>query len=604
MIPLRKRFYPLLLALLILVVTWVQLRWILQDERYQPFVDPYPQQALIIADHLSTHGLADLPQLVMETRIGPRSPLYQFGAALFVLMFGRSLDAMLGLNLLLNGLMLVGAFSVGRLIKNEQTGLLAALLVASLPPIMQLTRIIRPHSVLPALMMLWLWLLLRLFKHHLVRDAWLFCLVLLLMFWLHPNAIYIVLPPTLLFLLVLIFARDGEDSGVASGGVTTWRVKVKWVWGRLQRPFILKGLLPGLLVAGLLAAAWYVAVLKAVMTLTEVSSSSWATEQYGFPDVAPSFFWYLQTMPGAISNFIAYLFGLGCVAFLFGQRPYRLLLSLTVVLMYLGIGLRQGTLAWMNFAAVLPVVGVITAVFVMDLASVWDTVTRPAVQRIGRVVARGLVGAVVVVAIFNIYMVTTSQPGENTRQLAALLGAPLDHSCGWRMIAVYCPNAPRQQDWQELAILQAVLKDSGCPNAACTLAVVTESSESFGFASLRYFMVEAYPAANLDIMPIRKHGRYSVDWLKTDYLVYIPQMQNNAYSNAIIQFLQAPPEQAADAFEQIAHFSLPRAWEVRVLRRIRPISDEEIALYLAELDVAAHIKGSSTLHNTFRGEAN
>lgn len=95
-----------------------------------------------------------------------------------------------------------------------------------------------------------------------------------------------------------------------------------------------------------------VVVLKAVLTLTEVSSSSWTTEQYGFPDVAPSFFWYLQTMPGVITNFITGLFGLGCVAFLFAQRPYRLLLSLTFVLMYVGMGLRQGTLAWMNFAAV------------------------------------------------------------------------------------------------------------------------------------------------------------------------------------------------------------------------------------------------------------
>lgn len=602
--PLSERFYLLLLALLILVVTWVQLRWILQDERYQPFVDPYPQQTLTIADHLSAHGLADLPQLVMETRIGPRSPLYQFGAALFVLIFGRSLDAMLGLNLLLNGLMLVGAFSAGRLIKNEQTGLLAALLVASLPPIVQLTRIIRPHSVLPALIMLWLWLLLRLFKHHRVRDAWLFCLVLLLMFWLHPNAIYMVLPPTLLFMLALIFARDVDAAVVASGGATPWRVKANWVWGRLQRPFIRKGLLPGLLVAGLLAAAWYVVVLKAVLTLTEVSSSSWATEQYGFPDVAPSFFWYLQTMPGAITNFITGLFGLGCVAFLFAQRPYRLLLSLTFILMYVGMGLRQGTLAWMNFAAVLPIVGVVTAVFVMDLASVWDSVTRPAVQRAGRIVARGLVGAVVLVAIFNMYLVTARQLDDNSKQLAAILGAPLEHSCGWRMIAVYCPNPPRQQEWQELAILQAVLNDSGCPNADCTLAVVTESSESFGFASLRYFMIEAYPAANLDIMPIRKHGRYSVDWLKTDYLVYIPQMQNNTYSNGVVQFLQTPPEQAADAFEQIAHFSLPREWEALVLRRTRPIADAEITTYLSELDIAAHIKGALTLNETFRGEAN
>lgn len=52
------------------------------------------------------------------------------------------------------------------------------------------------------MVMLWLWLLLRLFKHRLVRDAWLFCLVLLLMFWLHPNAIYMLLPPIVVFCML------------------------------------------------------------------------------------------------------------------------------------------------------------------------------------------------------------------------------------------------------------------------------------------------------------------------------------------------------------------------------------------------------------------
>ncbi|WP_420643243.1 glycosyltransferase family 39 protein [Candidatus Leptofilum sp.] len=590
-----KWLYPLLLAGLILLITLLQVRWIRQDARYQPFVDPYPQRALEIADHLSANGLADLPQLIMETRIGPRSPLYQFGAAIFVLLFGRSLDAMLVLNLVMNGLLMIGAYGMGKLMKNRQSGLLAALLVGTLPPIMQLTRIIRPHSVLPAMVMLWLWLLLRLLKHRTVRDAWLFCLVLLLTLWLHPNAIYMVLPPTFILVVYAIFSAGGSNEATAVGGFS-WRGVAGEAWGCLKRPHIIKGLLPGLVIAGLLTAAWYYLVRDDVSGLVVESATNWSSERYGFSNIPASPFWYLWTLPGVITNFFTYLFGAGLVVYLFVKRPYRFMLSLTFILMYVGMGLRQGTLAWMNFAAVLPVVGVITAVFIMDLQ---DALGDAPSQRLGELFTRCLLVTAVFVAIFNAYVVT-AELGDNSERLAQTLGAPLETSCGWRMVVAYCPNPPRQQNWQELAILQTILEDERCSEATCSVAVVTESAEIFSFASLRYFRMQNFPQAELSIVPIRRHGRYSADWLTTDYVVYIPQLKNNPYANGVSTVLQNPSETFGDIFEDIAQFPLPRGWDVHVLHRARSLTEAEVSAYLAELDVPANLKASLSSNFSFQ----
>ncbi|GJM40486.1 MAG: hypothetical protein DHS20C20_07680 [Ardenticatenaceae bacterium] len=591
---------PLLVVLLILLITVIQWRWIAQDARYQPFVDPYPQRALVVADHLRANGLDGLPQLIMENRIGPRSPLYQFGVAFFVLLFGRSLDVMLGLNLLLNGFMMVGAYSVGKLIKNEQTGLLAALLVATMPPIMQLTRLIRPHSVLPALVMIWLWLLLRLLKQRNVRNAWLFCLVLLLTLWLHPNAIYMVLPPTLLFVAYAVFSANDDDGAFVFGDGFIWREVAAQGCERLKRPFVIHGLLPGLFIAGLLTAAWYYLVRDDVSGLVLESATNWSSERYGFSNIPASPFWYLWTFPGVISNFFTYLFGAGLVIYLFAKRPYRFMLSLTFVLMYVGMGLRQGTLAWMNFAAVLPLVGVITAVFIIDLlATVKDIPAQNDSHRIGKLFARFLLATAVLVAIFNAYVVT-AELGDNSRRLAQTLGAPLETSCGWRMIIAYCPNPPRQQNWQETAILQTILEDGRCSEATCSVAIVTESAEIFGFSSLRYFRAQNFPQVDLKIVPIRSHGQYSVDWLTTDYVVYIPQLKNNLYSNGVRALLQNPPEMFTDVFEDVAQFPLPRGWDVHILYRTRLLTEAEEDAYLTELDVPENIKASLSSDFSFQ----
>ena len=149
------------LLLLITAVTYSHISWIQEDTRYQPFIDPYPRKTLEFVDGFAEQGLRHLPQRIDALGVGPRPPLYQIITAGFVALFGRSIDAMLGANLLLNSVLILATFGAGTVAKNRSAGLLAALFVATYPPLVNLVRIVRPHAIAPAAAALWLWALLQ-----------------------------------------------------------------------------------------------------------------------------------------------------------------------------------------------------------------------------------------------------------------------------------------------------------------------------------------------------------------------------------------------------------------------------------------------------------
>ena len=609
---LSTNYHYILLAGLILVITFFHLSWIQEDGRYQPFVDPYPEHALDIVDHLASQGFRQLSTMIEETRLRARSPLYPFGLALFVLGFGRSVDAMLGFNLIMNALLIVGAYFAGNLVKNRTAGLLAALVVATLAPLVNLTRLARPHAVLPAVVMWWLLFGLLMLKNRSLRTVWALCLILVFGFWLHPNVFYLLVVPTLLFTIQAIFSIDEIEAEAGSRGTSTnismrqqLMMVARWGWPKINCPFVWKGVLPGFLMVVLLTAAWYLHVWEDVTELAQESAENWNTVRYGFNHIEASFWWYLWTFPGAISIFFAAVFFASLTINLFTRQRYPFILSLTFILMYLGMGLREGTLAWMNFAAVLPVVGLITAVFLDDLFEVvrkepiqWLNRANP--PRVDQLFASLLIISAIILAIFNFYMVTGKVP-ERAKHFAQTLGAPLESACGWRMNVAYCPNPPLDQNWQERKILQAIINASGCLEDPCSVAIVTESAEIFSFSSIRYFLAQEFPEVAMKIVPIRTQNLHSIDWLTTDFLVYIPQLQNNEYANSVIAFLGNPTEDFAEIYHVVEQIPLPRGWDVRIVKRTRLLNEQEIYQFVDALDMPADFKASLTLDFTFRG---
>ena len=602
-----ERYYSLyLVALLVTAVIFFHLNWIQEDTRNQPFIDPYPQRILEFADGISEQGIRQLPQLIYDLRIGPRPPLYQIIAGGFVSLFGRSIDAMLGANLFLNGVLILATFAAGTVAKNRHAGLLAALFVATYPPLANLTRLARPHAIAPAAVALWLWFMLLLLRKRSWQVAWLFSLSLAFGFLIHPNLIYLLGLPSLLFIIYYVFFHELPQKTDINSLDRPVRHFPSWIRGKLATPFVYKGLAPSLLVALILTAVWYIPQITGVTYLVELSASQWSAARYGFSHIPASFWWYALTLPGAISYLLSGLFFISLAVYLFARQRFPFALAVTFLLMYLGFGLRQGTLAWMNFAPILPVVAILTAVFLIDFVNYTgnkqfvQTAVQPQTWQMDRLFAVFLLLVSIVAAGFNFYAVT-GKLSANSKLAAQLLGAPLDSACGWRMNVAFCPNPPRQQAWPLQDILQIPLDDPLCQEKVCTLAVATESAESFSNTTLSYALSRDFPGANIDIVPIRLQSRqYSLDWLKSDYLVYIPQIQNNPYANAVAQFLVQPPASFAEHYAEVGQIALPQGWTAVILKHTQPLTDEEISAFANMLNVSDDVKANLRVDFSFR----
>jgi 4-amino-4-deoxy-L-arabinose transferase-like glycosyltransferase len=576
---------------LIIAVTLINLTWIRLDTRIQPFLDPYPRKALELFDGLREHGFKELPRLMKLARVGPRPPIYQLLATPFIFLVERSIDGMLRLNLWFQAILILSTYLIGKLVKDAGTGLLATLLVATYPPLVNLTKIVRPHSITPACVALSVWLLLLLIKTRSVKIAWLFSASLLLAFLIHPNLFYYLPLPTFLFSVYLVFfwAKPWWPSSLPE--------IPPWLLSKLRDPFLLKGLFPAALTTTALIAAWYVPLSQEVKNLIQHSATTWSDVRYGFQEVPASFWWYTQTMPGAISYPLTALLAGSLIVYLFRWRSYRSVLAIIFLLMYTGMGLRKGTLAWMNFAAILPVAAVLSAAFVLDLFEYARQLRETAVGTLMRPLAVVLLIVSVIVPLFNLYVVTW-HPSPDVEAVAHMLGAPLKTSCRWRMIVAFCPNPPREQDWRMVEILQAVIADPKCQQDECILAVVTEDVENFSFAALDYYRTQAFPQANLVIVPIRFPNIPNINWLTADFLLYIPQLRNNDYANAVSSFIAAPPVAFSHSYRLVATFTLPQHWQARLVRRIQPLTITEAENSIAWLRISPQMKADLLAQTT------
>jgi len=141
----------------------------------------------------------------------------------------------------------------------------------------------------------------------------------------------------------------------------------RWLLAKLRDPFVFLGLLPGLLIAAVLTAAWYLPHSQAILALRQGVTADWSNVTVGFPDVPRSFWWYAMTAPGAISNVLAVLLAVGLVVGTVKQRLGASVLVVAFLTMYSAFSLSRQVLGWMYFASVLPVAAALTAVGVVDI---------------------------------------------------------------------------------------------------------------------------------------------------------------------------------------------------------------------------------------------
>ncbi len=571
---------PIVLGLLIVFVSLVQVAWILQDTRPQPGADPNHyliktfEFVATLKDQEGTQWWQSIPQLSLQGR----PPLYQLASIPFIYLFGRSEDAALTINVVLEVILLLATYAIGKQAVDRKTGLIAALLVAAYPPIIGLSTIYRPHAALPAWVALNVWLLLRLMENRSMMGAWLFGGALGLGMLIHLNFLYLMLGPAILFGVYMLLFQTRPYCLVGIKELP------HWLGMKLRDPFVLFGLLPAALIPLGLAASWYLPQSQALLALQQAVSENWVGEAYGFRDVPPSFWWYALTAPGAISYVLSAFLGLGLMMAVLRRGRGSLILLAVFITMYVSIGSRLGDKAWLHFAPVLPVAAALTASGLADIHS-WLAARR----WFGRLLPTALTLTCLSAAAL-VFSTVTWGSGPWGPRITEWLGAPLNTGiCQRRMNLAFCPNPPRSENWQVSNILQVLLDDPACQESGCHLVVVpkVDNIDSFVFD---YYLLRDFPEFRPKVRVTTADGwggkGADGEWVVSDYLLYIQDPnalgmdRGKAIRAAVSTFLQAPAPTFAGLHQQVASFSLPPGWIARLVKRTKPLTmDATIQIY-------------------------
>ncbi len=447
-----------------------------------------------------------------------RPPAYPLLSAPFVASFGRSEDAALLVNLAFTVLLLVATFGIARECRGERAGLLAAFLVATYPPIVQVTRIYTAHAAVPACVALSLWALLVLGRTRSLAVSWGFGASLVLGTWTHPS-----------FGLAMAVPALAGSLGVWLGSAPSHPRRAlteapAWLRDRIRDRLFLFGLLPAGLAAASLTALWYLTKGQILFETYRQFSSPGTLRvmlqgtdlvKRGFYEVDTDFWWYLVTAPGALTLILALLLAAALVqSFLRGNAPTRLL-ALGFVGGYVLVNQQPGR-AWFYFASLLPVAATLTAVFVTSIRQ--------------RRIAIGLAGVCIATGAFSFAVVSWGLP-PGTHLIARALGARLDSpTCDNRANTVFCPNPPQQGDGYAADVVRRIHEDPHCAVHPCQLVVlrndyqvpwhVRDFSYRFSQLVLESRKLEGWPDSPLKIITPATPASWNRRITRSDYVLY------------------------------------------------------------------------------------
>jgi hypothetical protein len=565
------------LVLLIVLVSLINTVWVVQDTPPEPVreANAYLIQTLQFVDRLKEGG--GVHQLLLSTgRLGNqgRPPLYQLLSVPFIWPFGRSADALISINVVFGAILLLATYGIGRLVWNGKAGLLAAFLVATYPPIVHLFRIYMPHSAIPACVAVSLWLLLLLLKTRAVKTAWLFGASLGFGMLIHVNFPFALAALTILFGLYMLLLQTNPRRPPSLMETS------RWLLNKSRDPFVLYGLLPAALIAAGLTAIWYVPASPTLYAVRQRTLAvGWGSVTRGFPGVSHSFWWYALTAYGGLSTVFTGLLAISLVAGAIGRQRGVSALVVVFLIMYCSFALRPGGVGWGYFAGALPVAAVLTAVWVVGIRN--------------KLLSTGLAVVCIGVGAFNFSFVTWGeQPWSEP--IARALGAQLDSPSLCIVRTDFCPNPPLDEDWRMSDVLRVVLDDAECQECECRLVIIPLVLK-FRPTAFTYHLVRDFAESHLWVGGITPQGpdqSLGLDWLLSDYLVYIPQWSEErpAYASAVTLFLKDPPGVLADAYQEVASFALPRGYTARLVKRTKPLTADEARLSVEALDLPAQDK--------------
>ncbi len=585
----RKRWYgPIQLSLLIGIVCACHLVWIWQDQAPFPFGDSYAYltQPLKFVNDLDSYSLGDLWRALGDLGFNGRPPLYMLLTVPLVMLFGGSEDVATSLNVLLSVVLMLSVYRAAGIIKNEKAGLLAALLAASYPPIIQLTRMYVPHAAVPVCSALSLWLLLLLIKRRSIKIAWLFGMSLAFGLLVHPNFLWFWLGPPVVFgVYMLLFQSEPRAPDDIRGAFV-------WLLGKFRDRFVLLGLLPAAVVAVGFGSSWY---LTRGLKLFELNRRMAAPELSTFrsgafsggADAGSVFWWYARESPAAISNILALFALMALVYGAFQRRAAAWVPVIATVAGYAFFASGVRTQTWQHFAGIFPFVAVMTAVWVVSIKRKW--------------LSKVLV-AVCILAAVAVFTLVTWGVRPRSQSLAVALGADLN-SCPRRGSMALCLS-PAEGGGSDLGpesmaerVLELILEDPKCrSDRGCRLFLVRNTA-GLRPSQVNYYLARDWPGARLAVasegVPTWG-GFYDLHaLLHSDYVLWSssgPDRKRDLYQQASKGLLRSPPPSFAAAHQVVGSFEFAGGGKAELIRRRKSLAVDEAEASISALDLPVEYK--------------
>ena len=571
------------LVFLVFSVCLIDLIWVLSDRLPLPEGDSYGYLIKTLRFAGEPFGESSWASLGALSLAG-RPPLYQLLTNPFVSMSGRPEQTALLANIPFLALLMVATYHTARLARNAKAGILAALLVACYPPIINLSRSYDPVFAAVAWVALTNWILLLLLQKRDVVTAWVLGGVLGIGLLLHPMFLLAVAFPSLAAGVLLVL---GERTDRPSH----WGSVPRWLWEGFRDPVIFRGLLGAVSLALLLALPWYLSWgLPLFGTAAELNSRDLA-EFRGYPVFADGFegiersvAWYLWSAPAVLSNVLVGLLGVGMVMCAWKRTVAGGLLLLMLVSTYALLGL-QTTHSWRYMALALPSAAAVTAVGLRSCKPNWFSNSLSAVA---------VVAAIVCFSITN-----WGAHSDWARNAAMALGSPLDsETCGRRENYAFCPLPAEDLGpiWQVPEFLDAIREDSACgADRHCLLVVVRDERRHPRFSMINLFrshLIEEWPDSNLHTAHEGRSawgGAFRLrNLLLSDYLLYVDEPAEadaGRYRRATLQFLRSPPPGFSESHAELFSYPAGKQGTARLLKRTRPLTVQEAEEAIRHIDL-------------------
>ncbi len=568
------------LALLILTSSLLAIQWLRADTLLGPENDSkvYFVKTVEFLDTFSSREGENLGEFLQNLSYSGRPPLYQLLSIPFLLVLGRSMDSAVTINLLFQALQVFSIFQTGKLISNAKTGFLAAILVSVYPPIVELARLYTPHGVLAACVSFALWRLAVLYHERSVKNIWLFMVALIFGVFIHPTFIFALWLPALVGSIYALFFQAEPRRP------TNAREFLAWLKTKLADPIFVRGFLPSALLGVILVAGWYLSGEATLLNLLRTISTGQLGEFRGYEvftkglrlDGVSYFWWYLITMPNAISLVFTGFFVVGLGYTLWKRKSASLLLAATYLGTYL-VFANLTTMTWLHFAEVLPVVALISVTWVGEINNRFLT---------------AVLSAILIVTSLFVY-VYVGWGTDRMAQAAIVMGAPITSKGVCQSYdQVFCPLPPSRDDWGISEILKTIAADPDCQPGRCGVLVLNPWGFEFtGYTFLYYETVE-FPKSPLMItqMDGGAFGIVPFDFealLQSSFIVYVSQKKpGQSYFGVATKLIQNPPESFALSHRELAKFKLPGRRTAVLVKRVAPLTlvEAEEVIRLIDLD--------------------